>query len=82
MIYTPGHTIGSVSVLLQTGDAFIGDLAMSGFPLRLSPGLPIFAEDINRVKESIKLLLQKGAKTFYPGHGKPFSANFISKCVL
>jgi len=79
VIYTPGHTMGSVSVLLETGDAFIGDLAMSGLPLRLNPGLPIFAEDIKRVKESIKLILEKGAKTFYPGHGKPFTADTLSK---
>jgi len=77
VVYTPGHTMGSVSVLLETGDAFIGDLAMSGFPLRLNPGLPIFAEDITKVKESIRMLLEKGAKTFYPGHGKPFPANSI-----
>jgi hydroxyacylglutathione hydrolase len=79
VIYTPGHTIGSVSVLLETGDAFVGDLAMSGFPLRLNPGLPVFAEDIERVKENIKLLVQRGARTFYPGHGKPFLADMVMK---
>jgi hydroxyacylglutathione hydrolase len=26
IIYTPGHSMGSVSVLLETGDAFVGDL--------------------------------------------------------
>ncbi|OGN87880.1 MAG: hypothetical protein A2Z74_03520 [Chloroflexi bacterium RBG_13_46_9] len=79
VIYTPGHTMGSVSIFLETGDAFVGDLVMSGFPVRLSPGLPIFAEDIKRVKESIRKLLDMGAKTFYPAHGKPFSAQIINK---
>jgi len=77
IIYTPGHSPGSVSVLLDTGDAFVGDLAMSSFPLRLSPGLPIFAEDIQEVKDSLKLLLDKGATTIYPAHGKSFSAELI-----
>lgn len=81
IIYTPGHTMGSVSVLLESGDSFIGDLAMSGFPLRLNPGLPIFAEDIKMVKISIRMLLEKGAKIFYPGHGKPFPADNISKSL-
>ena len=79
VIYTPGHTMGSVSILLETGDAFVGDLVMSGFPLRLNPGLPIFAEDIKRVKESIRKLLDRGVKTIYPAHGKPFSAQIVNK---
>ncbi|MDO8722566.1 MAG: MBL fold metallo-hydrolase [Syntrophales bacterium] len=82
IIYTPGHSMGSVSVLLETGDAFVGDLAMSEFPLRLSPGLPILAEDMQKVKESWKVLLDKGAKTIYPAHGKPFSAGIIRKALF
>jgi hydroxyacylglutathione hydrolase len=77
VIYTPGHSSGSVSVLLETGDAFVGDLAMNKFPLCLSPGLPIFAEDWQKVEESWKFLLEQGAKTIYPAHGEPFSANII-----
>jgi len=77
VISTPGHSPGSVSILLDTGDAFVGDLAMNAFPLRLSPGLPIFAEDLQKVKNSWKLLLDSGAKKIYPAHGKPFSAEII-----
>ena len=36
VIHTPGHSMGSVSVLLETGDALVGDLAMTEFPLRFS----------------------------------------------
>jgi len=81
VIYTPGHTMGSVSVLLETGDALVGDLAMNGFPMRFSPGLPIAAEDMQRMKESWKLLLEQGAQTIFPGHGKPFSAEIIRKSL-
>ena len=81
VISTPGHSPGSVSVLLETGDAFVGDLAMNGFPLRLSPGLPIFAEDIQKVKDSWKLLLDNGATRVYPAHGKPFPADIIRKVL-
>ena len=82
IIPTPGHSMGSVSVLLETGDAFVGDLAMNGLPLRIGPGLPIFAEDLQRVKKSWQLLLDKGAKTVYPAHGKPFSADAIRRALL
>jgi hydroxyacylglutathione hydrolase len=81
VVYTPGHSMGSVSVLLETGDAFVGDLAMNQAPLRFSPGLPIFAEDLHKVKESWRLLLDEGAKTIYPAHGKPFSADIMRQAL-
>jgi hydroxyacylglutathione hydrolase len=81
ILYSPGHSMGSVSVLLDTGDAFVGDLATNEFPLRLSPGLPIFAEDMQKVKESWRKLLGEGAKTVYPAHGKPFSAEIMRRAV-
>jgi hydroxyacylglutathione hydrolase len=77
IIFTPGHSPGSVSLLLDTGEAFVGDLAMNAFPLRLSPGLPIFAEDLHKVRDSWELLLDRGAKTIYPAHGNSFSAEII-----
>ena len=77
VIYTPGHSPGSVSVLLDTGDAFVGDMAMNKFPLRFGPGMPIFAEDLQKLKESWKLLLDRGAKTIYPAHGDSFSTDII-----
>ncbi len=82
IVHTPGHSMGSVSVLLETGEAFVGDMAMSMFPLRLSPGLPILAEDMPKVRESWKLLMDMGAKTIYPAHGKPFPVDIIRKALI
>ena len=81
VLHTPGHSSGSVSVLLDTGEAFVGDLAMNRFPLRLSPGLPIFAEDQAAIVESWRSLLDQGATTVYPAHGKPFPAEVIRKAI-
>ncbi len=81
IIHTPGHTKGSVSILLDTGEAFVGDLAMDGFPLRFSPGLPILAEDMEQVYRSWRRLLEEGAKMVYPAHGKPFSAEIIRQAL-
>ncbi len=82
IIYTPGHSPGSVSLLLNSGEAFVGDLAMNAFPMKLSPGLPIFADSLETVRESWKLLLNRGAKVIYPAHGKPFSADIIKRLCL
>jgi len=81
VIPTPGHSSGSVSVLLDSGEAFVGDLAMNMFPLRIGPGLPVFADDISLVKKSWKMLLDQGATVVYPAHGKPFSADVIKKAI-
>jgi len=82
VIHTPGHSSGSVSILLKTGEAFVGDMAMNKFPLRFSPGLPIFAEDSVKLNESWKSLLDQGAKMIYPSHGEPFPADIIRKAIL
>jgi hydroxyacylglutathione hydrolase len=79
VFHTPGHSHGSVSVLLDSGEAFVGDLAMNRLPLRFTPGLPVFAVDEEEVKESWRLLLDRGARTVYPAHGKPFPAEVIRK---
>ena len=52
VVYTPGHSSGSVSILLDTGEAFVGDMAMNKLPLCFSPGLPIFAEDWPKLKRA------------------------------
>lgn len=79
IIHTPGHTKGSMSVLLDNGDAFVGCMTHNGPPFRLSPNHPIFANDLDRLWNSWKLLLDQGAKTIYPGHGKPFSIDEIQR---
>ena len=81
IVYTPGHTSGSVSVLLESGDAFVGCLAHNNLPFRLKPGLPIFADDIEEVKRNWKRVIERGAKTIYPAHGDPFPVEIIKKIL-
>lgn len=77
IVYTPGHTQGSVSVLLETGEAFVGCLAHNNLPFRIKPGLPIFAEDIEKVKESWKSIIRRGVKMIYPAHGDHFPVDIM-----
>ena len=79
IIHTPGHSPGSVSVLLDSGDCFVGDAAMNGLPMRRGPGLPVLAEDVPRLKAGWRRLLSLGAKTIYPGHGRPFPAAVMER---
>lgn len=79
IVYTPGHTYGSVSVLLDSGEAFIGCLAHNKAPFVLRPSLPIYAKDISLLKKSLKKVIERGAITLYPGHGKPIPAERMLK---
>jgi hydroxyacylglutathione hydrolase len=81
IMHTPGHTIGSISVILDSGEAFVGCMVHNGLPFRINPGLPIFAQDIESIKRYWKILLDKGVKMIYPGHGKPFSAEVMKKTL-
>lgn len=72
IVFTPGHSSGSVSVVLASGDAFVGDMAMNGLPLTIRPKLPIFAEDLPTLRKSWDKLMAMGIKTVYPAHGSPF----------
>ena len=77
VLATPGHTPGSLTVLLHGGDAIVGDMAMSGPPFASRPGLPFAAEDTEALLKSWRELLRRGAKTIYPAHGKPFPADVM-----
>jgi hydroxyacylglutathione hydrolase len=81
IIHTPGHTIGSISVILNSGEAFVGCMAHDGFPFRLRPGLPIYAQDIAAIKKCWEILIDRGVKMVYPGHGKPFPVEEIKKSL-
>ncbi len=57
---TPGHSDDSVSLLLDDGAVFTGDLTRLAF---------VGAEDAAVVEASWRLLRERGATCVYPGHG-------------
>jgi glyoxylase-like metal-dependent hydrolase (beta-lactamase superfamily II) len=81
VVCTPGHSLGSVTVLLENGDACVGDLAMNGFPFHFGPGLPIWADNLELAKRSWRMLFDLGVKTVYPGHGKSFPAEALRQSI-
>ena len=58
---TPGHSDDSVSLLLDDGSVFTGDLT----PLEYAWG-----EAAEMVKASWQLLKERGARRIYPAHGE------------
>lgn len=77
----PGHTSGSIAVVLETGDAFAGDMVIGGYALgRINRTRPVdhFIHS-NRAwnHASLALLLATQAHTWYLGHGGPVSATSV-----
>jgi len=79
VVHTPGHSMGHVSIIIDSGDAIVGDMAMNSWFLRLTPGLPVLADDIKLVVESWKRILPMGIKRVYPAHGMDFSVEVMQK---
>lgn len=78
VISTPGHTAGSISVVLNNGEIIIGDLMMSFF-MKQRPGYPVWANDISHVKKSISEVVKLSPKKIYASHGGPFSLESVLK---
>lgn len=79
IIPTPGHTTNSLTVLLTSGEAFVGDLAANYWPANLGPIFPPFAENVGALLQSWEVLLKAGARIICPGHGRPFSAHLLRR---
>jgi glyoxylase-like metal-dependent hydrolase (beta-lactamase superfamily II) len=62
LLETPGHSDDSISLVLDNGAAFVGDLT---WPDRVG------AENSEAVIASWRGLIANGARIIYPGHGGP-----------
>jgi glyoxylase-like metal-dependent hydrolase (beta-lactamase superfamily II) len=85
-IPTPGHTAGSVSLQLASGDAMVGDLLASGILLggiiRTSHAIrPPFEDDPHRVASELERMVEGGMQHFYMGHGGPLVAGEVHRHV-
>jgi len=76
IILTPGHTIGSQSLIVDDELAFVGDAMFGVFKNSI---FPPFADDIPTMIQSWKKLQNSGCDVFYPGHGRKINKSELSK---
>ena len=70
IIYTPGHTDGSISVLLDSGHAVVGDLFSAKKAKKgTNAKYPFIYRDLDAISVSIRKLIDHGGKQFYNAHG-------------
>lgn len=74
ILCTPGHTQDSISVMLDDGNAFVGDIAFNNLKFAGTKYRPLYIDSLDELFDSWRKILNEGAKTVYPVHGKPFPA--------
>jgi glyoxylase-like metal-dependent hydrolase (beta-lactamase superfamily II) len=79
VVYTPGHSDDSVSLVMEVGDskktkiAFVGDLfRRPQWITHIGIGVnAYFCDEPDEQKKSVKTLIDKGVELFIPSHGTP-----------
>lgn len=80
-VVMPGHTPGSLVVLLDRRRAVVGDIILGGYlggairPQHAGPHY--FQADVQRNEDNIAGLLKQGVDTFYLGHGGPVARDSV-----
>lgn len=85
--FTPGHTAGSISVVLDNNEALVGDLLTSGIFIggimfNNIPKRPPFEDDPIIVAKELEKLNRTGIKKFYLGHGGPLNSKAVADHIL
>jgi hydroxyacylglutathione hydrolase len=80
-IATPGHTAGSSSVILEGGEAIVGDMVMGGFLGRGRPRKPFLAHDLEQCAASLRALLALEPTAIHPSHGGPFAPDEVKRLL-
>ncbi len=79
IVPTPGHTPGSVSVILPGDEVIVGDLIMRGMLRWWQPNYPLFADNMFQLNESIQLILRRKPTKIFSGHGGPFAPKAVQR---
>ena len=79
ILTTPGHSVDSISLLLDCGACFVGDAAANFLQMAGTHYCVIFVTDLDEYYKSWEKLLAWPVRTIYPAHGKPFPAEKLAE---
>jgi hydroxyacylglutathione hydrolase len=75
-IFTPGHTPGSISLILESSEVIIGDLVH-----RTPFKGPLFASDISQSRKSFERIMSFDPKKIYVSHGGALEPGAVAKML-
>lgn len=81
ILYTPGHTPDSISLLLDDGLCFCGDAAFNRAHLLGTRYCMPYVSDMEANYHSWHKMIQEGAKKICPAHGDPFPSEKLEQNV-
>ncbi len=81
MLYTPGHTIDSISLVYNEDYIFCGDMSSNMLNFAGAKYLTIFNENIQEVYKSWDMIINSDIKYIIPIHGKPFEVVNLEKNI-
>jgi hydroxyacylglutathione hydrolase len=81
VIWTPGHTRGSLSVMLESGEAVIGDLVLPRFMAFGPPAIAFWAASREDSLASIRKVLDLEPSIMLTSHGGPYRPEALAKLV-
>jgi glyoxylase-like metal-dependent hydrolase (beta-lactamase superfamily II) len=79
VLYTPGHTTDSISLVVDDTYLLCGDLASHFLNWAGASQLTLFNENVAQVYRSWRMVYGEGIKVIVPSHGKPFSADLLKE---
>ena len=77
-LHTPGHTPGSISVLLEDA-TLAGDVVAGGFLRGREPREPYFADDTAELRRSLARLLAESDGPLLVGHRGPLESKAVAR---
>lgn len=80
LLHTPGHSPGSSSIILESGECLIGDLLRETSPGRIDTGL--FFHDEREIYQSLHKIAASQATDIYLSHGGILSGSQLDRFLL
>lgn len=79
VLYTPGHSPGSLTYLFDDGQCIAGDLIAGGFVRQNKPDYSFFIDDREETHRSLARVLGESPTRLYFGHGQPADAASVRR---
>jgi hydroxyacylglutathione hydrolase len=79
IIHTPGHSLSSISIMLDNGEALVGDQIRGEAPGKI--GLGMFYEDRQALLGSLERVVALEPKVIYLSHGDRIDNNALRDCI-